>query len=160
MTTFQILAIVAVVVAVGVTYLPKLKMNSAALLKHLPMVLVLGLAVVAFLPAPAPKTGPVAEVMRAATRADKQKLAAIYRTIGQITSEQGGKLLPTVGVWRAFHANSLRFAAAELKGKYAHLDTAVEQVLAQGFGLEDVALTPEMTSKIVAACKAVETQSE
>jgi len=71
---------------------------------------------------------------------------------GQISSTE---------TWRRCHTSALRlaFGGTSLPGTYPGLDTAVEQVLAQYFTLDNVALTPELRSKIVAACREVARQS-
>lgn len=107
-------------------------------------------------------TGPVASVMQSASSTDRKTLAALYTALADVTQRDGAnRQISTTGIWRRFHSAALRLAVGgtELPGKYPGLDKAVEEVLAQHFSLDDVALTDELRSKVVAACREVASQS-
>lgn len=128
--------------------------------KHIPVMLAVAVAVVTFLPAAAPRpTGPVAAALADASRSDRATLSRIYTALADKTAEDNGKLITTLSMWRTLHSNTLRLAAAKMKGRYAGLDTAVEKVLADHVPLDDVAMTG-VVDKVVAGCREVAEQSE
>jgi len=128
--------------------------------KHIPVILALVLAVFTFLPSPAQRQGgPVATAMSAASRSDKAALSRIYTALADKTAEDNGTLITTLSMWRTLHSNTLKLAAAQMKGRYAGLDTAVEKVLADHVPLDDVALKG-VVDKVVAGCREVAEQSE
>jgi hypothetical protein len=128
--------------------------------KHIPVILALALAVFTFLPSPAPRQGgPVAAAMSNASRSDKAALSRIYTALADKTAEDNGTLITTLSMWRTLHSNTLKLAAAQMKGRYAGLDTAVEKVLADHVPLDDVALKG-VVDKVVAGCREVAEQSE
>jgi len=128
--------------------------------KHIPVILALALAVFAFLPAAAPRpAGPVAAAMSGASRSDRATLSRIYTALADKTKEDNGTLITTLSMWRTLHSNTLKLGAAQMKGRYAGLDTAVEKVLADYVPLDDVALQG-VVDKVVAGCREVAAQSE
>jgi len=128
--------------------------------KHIPVILALALAVFSFLPASAPRQGgPVAAAMANASRSDKATLSRIYTALADKTAEDDGTLITTLSMWRTLHSNTLKLAAAQMKGRYAGLDTAVEKVLADHVPLDDVALKG-VVDKVVTGCREVAEQSE
>lgn len=129
-------------------------------MKHLPVVLAVMVAALAFVPAKESKTGPVAEVMARASGADKDTLRKIYTSLAKKTKADNGALITTLGMWRTLHANTLKMAATEMRGKYAGLDVAVEKVLAESFPLDDVAMSGALADKVAAGCLEVAKQSE
>jgi hypothetical protein len=98
--------------------------------------------------------------MSGASRSDRSQLKGIYLSLADVTEKDNGKLISTVGMWRQLHSNTLKLAAANMRGKYAGLDLAVEKVMADSFPLDDVAMSAPLVAKIVAACKEVAKQSE
>jgi len=120
------------------------------------------LVVLTLLPASPEKTGPVADALRKATRADRQTVAGIYAALADITERDAGKLIPTTAVWRKVHADSLRLAVGgtDLVGRYPGLDNAVEQVMAAHVSLDNVAMDAERVAALAKACRAVESQCE
>lgn len=129
-------------------------------MKHLPVALAVLVAALAFVPAKQSKTGPVAEAMAKASSADKGTLRKIYTSLAKKTRDDNGALITTLGMWRSLHANTLKLAAAEMRGKYAGLDVAVEKVLADSFPLDDVAMSGALAEKVAAGCLEVAKQSE
>lgn len=132
-------------------------------MKHLPIVLAAALVAYTFLPTPEtppPATGPVAQALRSAPSADREFVASIYRSLADVVRRDAGQRLTTAALWRAVHRDTLALAAGSgpIKGKYAGLDTAIEETLAKYYSLQDVAMTPELVSQIVAACEDVERQ--
>lgn len=128
-------------------------------MKHVPVAVALILVLIGFLPARQPATGPVADVMAKASRADRAKLARIYTALADVTENDGGKLITTLGVWRDVHSAQLRLAVGEMKGRYPGLDVAVEKVLAEHVLPEDVAMKGETLEEVVAGCREVAKQS-
>lgn len=129
-------------------------------MKHLPVVLAILVASLAFIPSKQQVAGPVAEVMANASGSDRDTLRKIYTSLAKKTKADNGALITTVGMWRTFHANTLKLAAAEMRGKYAGLDVAVEKVLAESFPLDDVAMSGALADKVSAGCLEVARQSE
>jgi hypothetical protein len=109
-----------------------------------------------------PAAGPVAEAMRHASRAERQTVKGIYRALGDVTERDAGKVVRTMGAWRQMHSDSLRLAVGgtDLVGKHPGLDVAVESVLKEYIGLDNVALGPEQIRALVTACRSVEQQCE
>lgn len=109
-------------------------------------------------PQPVVVEKPVAVALRSASSDDRQMVAGIYDALADITErDAAGNLISTTEMWRKCHSTSLRLAAGgtSLPGKYPGLDTAVEQTLARHLTLDNVAITPEIRSKIVAGCREV-----
>jgi hypothetical protein len=129
-------------------------------MKHLPVIIAVVVAALAFVPAAKKADGPVAAAMASASRSDRAHLKGIYLSLADVTEKDNGKLISTVGMWRQLHSNTLKLAAADMRGKYAGLDVAVEKVMADSFPLDDVAMSAPLVAKIVAACKEVAKQSE
>lgn len=127
-------------------------------MKHLPVVIALVLVIIGFLPTKQPVTGPVAQAMASASKADRAKLAGIYTALADVTERDGGKQITTLGVWRDVHAATLRLAVGEMKGRYPGLDVAVEKVLAEHVLPEDVAMKGETLDDVVAGCREVAKQ--
>lgn len=106
------------------------------------------------------ETGPVAVALKSASKADRLYIAALYDALADVLRRDAGRNVTTTSAWRAIHSASLRLAVGgtPLKGKYPGLDRAVEETLSKYYGLEDVALTPELIKQIIAACEDVEAQ--
>lgn len=128
-------------------------------MKHIPVVVALILVLLGFMPVKQQVIGPVAEVMAKATREDRAKLARIYTALAVVTERDAGKDIATVGVWRDVHSATLRMAVGEMKGRYPGLDVAVERVLQDRVVPEDVPLTGEVLTEIIAGCEEVAKQS-
>jgi hypothetical protein len=107
-------------------------------------------------------TGPVATALASASSADRARVASVYASLADLIARDGGKLIPTTAVWRAIYSDALRLAAGgtDLPGKYPGLDTAVEEVLAQHYPLDNLPIDTAMAGKIAAGCRAVENQCE
>lgn len=106
--------------------------------------------------------GPVAVALRSASSTDRENMSALYNALADVTERDAGpNQIPNTGAWRRCHSSALRLAVGgtPLPGQYPGLDTAVEQVLAQYFSLDNAPLTPELRAKIVAACREVARQS-
>ena len=119
------------------------------------------LVLLSFVSSPRPDaTGPVATALKSASSSDRAKVASIYRALADVTQRDTGRLISTTALWRVIHGDALRLAAGgtDLVGTHRGLDTAVEEVLAKHFSLDNVAITPEVAEKIAAACKDVEVQ--
>ena len=130
-------------------------------MKHLPVIVALVVAALTFLPAPAPRaTGAVATALASASWQDRATVRNIYTALADMTEQDNGNLISTVGMWRQLHINTLKLAASKLRGKYPGLDVAVEKVMAESFPLDDVPLSGSLVSKIAAACREVAKQSE
>jgi hypothetical protein len=129
-------------------------------MKHLPVALAVVVAALTFVPVKQAGTGPVAEAMAKASRSDRATLRGTYTALADKTSEDNGAKISTVGKWREWHSECLRWAAKDMRGKYPGLDLAVEKVLADHFSLDDVAMSGQLAQKIDAACREVAKQSE
>jgi hypothetical protein len=129
-------------------------------MKHLPIIVAVVVAALTFLPTPKKAEGPVAAVMAGASRSDRSHLKSIYLSLADVTEKDNGTLLTTVGMWRQLHINTLKLAAADMRGKYAGLDVAVEKVMADKFSLDDAPLSTSLVNQIAAACREVAKQSE
>lgn len=106
--------------------------------------------------------GPVAAALSSASSTDRARVRAIYSALADVTRRDAGSRIANVATWRAVHSDALRLAVGgtDLVGKYPGLDLAVDKVLAENVGLDNVPLTPEVAAKIVAGCRAVEKQCE
>ena len=129
-------------------------------MKHLATVIAGLLVAFAFVRIPAlpvPKDGGVADALRSATAADRDAIASVYRSLGDITKRDAGKQIKTTGVWRSVHASVLRlaFGGTPLVGKYPGLDIAVDKVFTASVPLDNVALTPEIITSLSAGCQKV-----
>ena len=129
-------------------------------MKHLPVIIAVLVAALTLIPSPKKPEGPVATAMIGASRSDRSHLKGIYLSLADVTTKDNGTLLTTVGMWRQLHMNTLKLAAAEMRGKYAGLDVAVEKVMADKFPLDDVPLSTSLVNQIAAACREVAKQSE
>jgi len=129
-------------------------------MKHLPVIVALVVAALTFLPSPKKAEGPVAAAMAGASRSDRSHLKGIYLSLADVTEKDNGNLISTVGMWRQLHINTLKLAAADMRGKYAGLDVAVEKVMADKFPLDDAPLSTSLVNQIAAACREVAKQSE
>jgi hypothetical protein len=98
--------------------------------------------------------------MAGASRSDRSHLKGIYLSLADVTEKDNGNLISTVGMWRQLHINTLKLAAADMRGKYAGLDVAVEKVMADKFPLDDAPLSTSLVNQIAAACREVAKQSE
>jgi len=127
-------------------------------MKQLPVAIALMLVVIGFLPAKPQATGPVAQAMSGAPKADRAKLAGIYTALADVTERDGGKQITTLAVWRDVHSATLRLAVGEMKGKYPGLDVAVEKVLSEHVAPEDVALNGKTLDDVIAGCREVAKQ--
>lgn len=129
-------------------------------MKHIPVIVAVLLVVLAFGPAAAKRQGPVADSMRSATMWDRWTFQGIYDSLADITEEDAGRQITTVGAWRDIHSRQLKFAGTTIKGKYPELDIAVNAALKEKVSLDDVPMTPELAGKLAAACREVAKQSE
>lgn len=106
-----------------------------------------------FLPPPrtAVESGHVSKALSSASSADRAKVAAIYRALGEVTKRDQGSQIGTTAVWRSVHSAALRLSvgSTSLVGKYPGLDKAVEEVLQTYVTLENVPLASEVDKKIV-----------
>ena len=129
-------------------------------MKHLPVIVAILVAALTMLPAPKKPEGPVATALIGSSRSDRSHLKGIYLSLADVTEQDNGKLLTTVGMWRQLHINTLKLAAADMRGKYPGLDLAVEKVMADQFPLDDAPLSTSLVNHIAAACREVAKQSE
>lgn len=129
-------------------------------MRHLPVIVAVLVAALTLLPTPKKAEGPVATAMAGASRSDRSHLKGIYLSLADVTEKDNGVLISTVGMWRQLHSNTLKLAAADMRGKYAGLDVAVEKVMAESFPLDDAPLSGSLVAKIAAACREVAKQSE
>ena len=130
-------------------------------MKHIPIIVAILVAALTFLPAPTPKaTGAVATALASASKQDRATVRNIYTALADKTEEDNGTLISTVGMWRQLHMNTLKLAAAKMRGKYPGLDVAVESVMAGKFPLDDAPLSTSLVNQIAAACREVAKQSE
>jgi hypothetical protein len=116
-----------------------------------------------FLVSPRPAaTGPVADALKSATSTDRARVRAIYAALADVTNRDAGSRIANVAAWRAVHSDALRLAVGktDLPGKYPGLDRAVETVLAQHIGLDNLPLSGEVKDKLVTGLKAVERPCE
>ena len=137
---------------------------STAPMKHWILAAAVAFAALQFVSIPqrSAATGPVAKALASASSADRARVASVYASLADLIARDGGKLIPTTAVWRAIYADALRLAAGgtDLPGKYPGLDTAVEEVLAQHYPLDNLPIDTAMAGKIAAGCRAVENQCE
>jgi len=124
------------------------------------VIVALVVAALTFLPSPKKAEGPVATAMAGASRSDRSHLKGIYLSLADVTEKDNGNLISTVGMWRQLHINTLKLAAADMRGKYAGLDVAVEKVMADKFPLDDAPLSTSLVNQIADACREVAKQSE
>lgn len=106
--------------------------------------------------------GPVTIALRSATSGDRRTVASLYSALADVTERDASdRQLGTTQAWRSCHSAALRLAVGgtSLVGKYPGLDTAVEQVLAGFFPLENQSISPEIRAQIVAGCREVAKQS-
>jgi hypothetical protein len=129
-------------------------------MKNIPVIVAIIVAALTFIPSPKKAEGPVATAMAGASRSDRAHLKGIYLSLADVTEQDNGKLISTVGMWRQLHINTLKLAAAQMRGKYAGLDVAVESVMAGKFPLDDAPLSASLVNQIAAACREVAKQSE
>jgi hypothetical protein len=129
-------------------------------MKHLPVIVAIVVAALTFLPAAKKVEGPVATALIGSSRSDRSHLKGIYLSLADVTEKDNGTLISTVGMWRQLHINALKLAAADMRGKYAGLDVAVEKVMAEKFPLDDAPLSASLVNQIAAACREVAKQSE
>jgi len=129
-------------------------------MKHLAALVVVVLALWSFAPARTKPvevpSSPVSLAMSKATDVDRQRVHQFYAAVADVV-DRDQKVIATVGQFRRVHANSLdlAFNGTDLPGKYVGLDAAIEAVLVQAVGKEEVALTPEKRQALVAALKGV-----
>jgi len=137
---------------------------STAPMKHWILAAAVAFAALQFVSIPqrSAATGPVATALASASSADRARVASVYASLADLIARDGGKLIPTTAVWRAIYSDALRLAAGgtDLPGKYPGLDTAVEEVLAQHYPLDNLPIDTAMAGKIAAGCRAVENQCE
>jgi len=137
---------------------------STAPMKHWILAAAVAFAALQFVSIPqrSAATGPVAKALASASSADRARVASVYASLADLIARDGGKLIPTTAVWRAIYSDALRLAAGgtDLPGKYPGLDTAVEEVLAQHYPLDNLPIDTAMAGKIAAGCRAVENQCE
>lgn len=106
--------------------------------------------------------GPVSIALRSASSEDRRAVAAVYSALADVTERDAtDRLLGTTQAWRSCHSAALRLAVGgtSLVGRYPGLDSAVEQVLAQFFTLDNQSISPDIRAKIVAGCREVAKQS-
>lgn len=137
---------------------------STAPMKHWILAAAVAFAALQFVSIPqrSAATGPVAKALASASSADRARVASVYASLADLIARDGGTLIPTTAVWRAIYSDALRLAAGgtDLPGKYPGLDTAVEEVLAQHYPLDNLPIDTAMAGKIAAGCRAVENQCE
>jgi hypothetical protein len=129
----------------------------------IPLALAAALVAASFFSSPRPAAaGPVAVALQSASSTDRAKLASIYGALADVMRRDSGRLITTTAAWRSVYRNALQLAAGgtDLVGKYPGLDEAVEKVLAQHYALENVAIDPSLSEKIVSGMTAVERQCE
>ena len=136
---------------------------SPAPLSFLPTLAAAALVVASFVVVPRPAaSGPVATALQSASSTDRARVRAIYSALADVTQRDAGQRIANVATWRAIHSDALRLAVGgtDLVGKYPGLDKAVDAVLGEHVGLDNVPLTPEVAAALVKGCRAVEAQCE
>ena len=138
--------------------------GAAQMNRHIPLALAVALVALSFVVGaqrPA-ATGPVRTALASASSADRATVGRLYRALGEVMARDKGRLITTTSAWRAVYQDALRLAAGgtDLPGKYPGLDTAVEEVLAQHYPLDNLPIDTAMAGKIAAGCRAVENQCE
>lgn len=137
--------------------------SAASPVTLIPTFIAAALVVMSFVTVPrSAAPGPVAAALQSASSTDRARVRAIYSALADVTQRDAGSRIANVATWRAVHADALRLAVGgtDLVGKYPGLDRAVDQVLSEHVGLDNVPLTPDVAAKLVAGCKAVEKQCE
>jgi hypothetical protein len=132
-------------------------------LKYLPITLAALMVAASFVSSPRPAAeGPVANALKSATSSDRAKVQRIYGALADLMNRDSGRLITTTAAWRAVYKDALQLAAGgtDFVGKYPGLDTAVEEVLAKHYPLENAPIDKPLADKIVAGLKAVEAQCE
>jgi len=112
--------------------------------KHLPVLIAAAVVAFTLLPTrPAVEVGPVRKALASASSSDRAAVAGVYRALADVTKRDQGQQMGTTAIWRSVHSSALRLAVGgtPLVGKYKGLDTAVESVLGERVGLENVSLT-------------------
>lgn len=175
MSTGQWISAALLVGTIALAYLPQilslLRQTPERLfdnLKHLIVLVAVIFFITQFVPrketeVPAPRpVAPVAKALSSASSTDKAQVRGVYRALADVTRRDSGRLITSTSVWRAIHSDALRLAVGgtDLVGKYPGLDTAVEEVLAQHFPLDNKPLDDTLVAAIVAACLDVEAQCE
>lgn len=125
-------------------------------MKNLAMIAALAYLAWTFVPAAQPKTGAVAEALRNATARDKCRIADFYDAMADVTERDGGERIPNLMAWRAMHKDALglAFGGTDLVGKYHNLDVAIDGVLKDAVGLDNVPLS-QVASKLTDACEEI-----
>lgn len=93
---------------------------------------------------------PVATLLRGQTE-DGQNLAAFYSAVADIVARDQGKIVQTTAELREVHrrAGLLMFRKTGIEGKYPGLAEAIDKVLADRIGLDNLALdTAKQTAAI------------
>lgn len=99
---------------------------------------------------------PVATLLRGRTE-DGSKLAAFYSAVADVIARDHGKLLQTTAELRELHrrAGLLMFQQTGIEGKYPGLAEAIDKVLADQIGLENVSLDDKRRTAAVDAFRAI-----
>lgn len=131
-------------------------------MKHIIFAALVLITLVAFAPERQKAVGPVADALRNASREERQVVKGIYQALADVTERDAGKIVRTMGAWRQLHSDSLRLAVGgtDLVGKHPGLDVAVESVMREYIGLDNVSLGPDQIRSLVTACRSVEKQCE
>jgi hypothetical protein len=130
-------------------------------MKHLPIIIASLFLAFTLIPPQPRATGPVAVALSSASPSDRATLSATFRALADVMRRDAGRRITTTGVWRAVYKDALALAVGgtDVVGKYPDLDKAVEEVLANYYSLDDVAIDQDIAQKITTACTEVARQS-
>lgn len=99
---------------------------------------------------------PLRDVLPKMTPKDRLYLASFYDALGEILQNDSDRDVPIISdteKFAAFHAGSLRVAIKRSDvGKYAGLGEAIDLAFVNAVGADVQPLSPEVRSKLVAAC--------
>ena len=163
MTPYQMAAVgVSSCVAVMYAWPIIKKLTPAELFKHVLAIVAAALLVMAFLPDvrtpihEPQETSRVKEVLRTANKLDRARVRAFYSAMADVVGRDTS-VIKTVGVWRSVNANALdlAFKGTDLPGKYAGLDTAIDERLISAIGKEDASLTDDKRKSLVVALQEI-----
>jgi hypothetical protein len=118
-------------------------------------------------PSPAPKpdrpsetlvaaVGPVVAILKGHTE-DGRNLAAFYTAVADVIARDQGKVIQTTAQLRELNrrAGLLMFQKTGIEGKHLGLAEAIDKVLADQVGLDNVALDADKCQRAVDAFKAL-----
>jgi hypothetical protein len=137
------------------------KSNAGRQMKQFLLAASVAVAVLCFVPDSSLTTSDGFPALATARWKDKAVVRDIYLAMADVIERDGGDVIVTTEMFRDMQVNCLRLAAGktDLKGKYKDLAAEIEEVFAEFLSLDNVAITPELRAKIVAACRKVAAKS-